>query len=1222
MLKETVGEPEIAGDTELDYCRRLTDQLQVGNEYIRQAQANSGVLQKRAYDTHCGGHAFVPGDKLGMFCPVRTKGISLKLHSDWQGPGKILGQITEVVYKVRKLVPELHFRCRIFSQSLHNARVQAAASPPDLRVLSEPVTADWAGTVPSPLTDGACYLHRYLIFITTLREDRRLVYLTSDWVYHLVNDSLAFSEADSFCRGQFSSLISFGKPEDQDGALELHRKVGLHLPIWVKDPGQAASKPLALAKQYAQFSALNFPRESHQGFAHVNISFPTLSAVSVCVRVQWDPMWDEVSTIFSYAAPVFTNEFQLRGQVDKMGRILLALIIHGQHRPYKASFPNDGAWHHLCVTWRKTDGHWAIYVDGERRDMGSGADTPRDIYGEGIFILGQDQDSFGGNFTEPFVGNITDLNVWNVSIERGQLRALNACSLLSQDLLFRWDTNRISSHPAVKEGATMLFCPAVHQQRALQGCRMLEDWSQELRPSYGLSDCSEPRTFICRTSRERYLKIKEMHEARSSRPSPFLNHLMKRSNKSQGVLGEELSGQMSWGQVSALLNMSKQALEDTQQGEGLHPEDMLSLIQLLSMAADVPADKPADGNRSQASAEELSQHFISVADSLISQNNTLKWQAIKEVVSGPMDVVKSIDRMVTSLSPRLMAETDHLLIYSPNIKLEVQQLTVEKGSSGSDFCGPQTEKDSIRDCISVPHQKIQDLHNNGFSTLTLVSMWYGSLRPLVSSGENITTVPTVTDGSQRYLGTILGSSIISTIVLGDDQPVSMPVRFQLQHSGQNPSSTVYDPVCAFWDFDLTPEAGGYWSARGCEVVSSQYGSTFCHCNHTTNFALLMQVYEGQRSQENEKALQVLTFIGCGVSLCGLLFTFILFVAVGVPKSDRTTVHKNLIVALGTAELLLMCSDWASANEGTCLAVTALLHLFFMASFSWMLVEGLLLWSKVVSVNISEDRRMRLYYVIGWGLPVLIVGVTLAISLDKYKADNHCWLNAANDMIWAFVGPVLFVLAVNAVVLCRVVIVTVSSARRRAKMLTPSSASKMHTFDLTWAVTRPVLILLPVLGLTWLCGVLVHLSMIIAYVFIALNAFQGLYIFLVYAVYNSEVRNAIKRIKEKRKALSFTNCSQPISFLPSQRASAGSWGHSLHTPSSPETSETSGPPSSTSNSLVIKNESFRKESFVTFSLKPALENQVVQLTAFKPSGIVTPSCLCCGHVILLVCVVAT
>lgn len=47
-------------------------------------------------------------------------------------------------------------------------------------------------------------------------------------------------------------------------------------------------------------------------------------------------------------------------------------------------------------------------------------------------------------------------------------------------------------------------------------------------------------------------------------------------------------------------------------------------------------------------------------------------------------------------------------------------------------------------------------------------------------------------------------------------------------------------------------------------------------------------------------------------------------------------------------------------------VAALLHLFFMAAFSWMLVEGLLLWSKVVIVNMSEDRHMKYYYLIGWG----------------------------------------------------------------------------------------------------------------------------------------------------------------------------------------------------------------------------------------------------------------
>ncbi|XP_054628908.1 adhesion G-protein coupled receptor D2 isoform X3 [Dunckerocampus dactyliophorus] len=989
-----------------------------------------------------------------------------------------------------------------------------------------------------------------------LHGQSRFVHLTSQWALVLVNDSLDIFRAESSCRGQFSSLSTLDQSEVREGAMDLLRQARLQSPVWINSTSELPSKPLPLSKQYLQFAALNFPKTSREGFARINRSFPALSSISVCVRVQWDPEWNEVSTIFSYAAPVFTNEFQLRGQKDMQGRIVLALIVHGKHLPYKASFANDGAWHHICVTWSSS--LWAIYVDAERKDMGLGTDTSRDIHADGILILGQDQDSFGGNFTEPFFGNITDLNVWNTSLESRHVRALNGCSAMSQVMLFSWNLGHVISHPSVKEVQALLFCP------------------------------------------ERYLKMKQISDSQSSQPTAFMNHLMKLSNNSQAVLGQQPSGLSSLGEASALLDVSVQALQDTRQ-EGLQPEDMVSLIQLLSLAADVPL-QPTDGaNHSEESVQELSQHFISVADSVISQDNAFKWQAIKEVVNGPMDVVKSIDRMVTSLSPRLMAESDHVTFQSPNIKLAVQQQRLWEPTKGSSFCGPESEKHSNPDCISVPYQKIQDLHNNGFHKLTLVNTWYGSLRPLFNPEENISMVPTVTDGSQRYLGTILGSSVISTTVLGDDQPVSTAVRFQLHHKVQNSAGAVYEPVCAFWDFTLTPEAGGWWNTKGCKVVSKQYDYTVCYCNHTTNFALLLQVYEDQPSPENKKALQVLTFIGCGVSLCGLLFTFILFIVVGVPKSDRTTVHKNLIFALGVAELLLMCSDWASANEAACFVVTALLHLFFMASFSWMLVEGLLLWSKVVSVNISEDRRMKLYYVIGWGLPIVIVVVTLALTVNEYKADGHCWLNLKTGTIWSFVGPVVFVLAVNSVVLCRVVMVTVSSARRRAKMLSPRSASKMQTFDLTWAVTRPVLILLPVLGLTWLCGVLVHLSIVIAYIFTALNAFQGLYIFLVYAVYNSEVRNAIKRIKEKRKALSFTNCSQPTTFTPSQRAPKTSWDRSPPTPSSPETSETSGPPSSICTSLVIKNESFRKEGFVGFAFKPTSGNQVVQLTAFKQSG---------------------
>ncbi|KAJ8353689.1 hypothetical protein SKAU_G00212560 [Synaphobranchus kaupii] len=82
-------EPEIAGGKEMDYFRRLRDRLQVVHDYNRWAQANSGVQQKRAYDTRCRGQAFLPGDKIWMYCPVRKKGVSPKLRSHWQGPGEI-----------------------------------------------------------------------------------------------------------------------------------------------------------------------------------------------------------------------------------------------------------------------------------------------------------------------------------------------------------------------------------------------------------------------------------------------------------------------------------------------------------------------------------------------------------------------------------------------------------------------------------------------------------------------------------------------------------------------------------------------------------------------------------------------------------------------------------------------------------------------------------------------------------------------------------------------------------------------------------------------------------------------------------------------------------------------------------------------------------------------------------------------------------------------------
>lgn len=198
----------------------------------------------------------------------------------------------------------------------------------------------------------------------------------------------------------------------------------------------------------------------------MNASFPSLPAVSVCARVQWDPRHENISTVFSYASLVFTNEFQLRGQIEDSNpkkpakKVRLALLIQGKHFAYKAELPLDGNWHHVCVTWRRNGAFWVIYVDGKEGDSGKGADDARDIHGDGIFIVGQDQDTFGGTFTEPFVGNLTDLNIWDVALELKEVKELETCSQLTNHrAIFRWKDWNLTVHPSVKNVSATLNCP-------------------------------------------------------------------------------------------------------------------------------------------------------------------------------------------------------------------------------------------------------------------------------------------------------------------------------------------------------------------------------------------------------------------------------------------------------------------------------------------------------------------------------------------------------------------------------------------------------------------------------------------------------------------------------------------------------------------------------------------------------------------------------------------
>ncbi|KAJ8795438.1 hypothetical protein J1605_018453 [Eschrichtius robustus] len=134
-------------------------------------------------------------------------------------------------------------------------------------------------------------------------------------------------------------------------------------------------------------------------------------------------------------------------------------------------------------------------------------------------------------------------------------------------------------------------------------------------------------------------------------------------------------------------------------------------------------------------------------------------------------------------------------------------------------------------------------------------------------------------------------------------------------------------------------------------------------------------------------LDVITWVGILLSLVCLLiciFTFCFFRGL---QSDRNTIHKNLCISLFVAELLFLIGINRTDQPIACAVFAALLHFFFLAAFTWMFLEGVQLYIMLVEVFESEHSRRKYFYLVGYGMPALIVAVSAAVDYRSYGTDK-------------------------------------------------------------------------------------------------------------------------------------------------------------------------------------------------------------------------------------------
>uniref|UniRef100_A0A8C8VLJ3 Adhesion G-protein coupled receptor D1 n=1 Tax=Pelusios castaneus TaxID=367368 RepID=A0A8C8VLJ3_9SAUR len=545
-----------------------------------------------------------------------------------------------------------------------------------------------------------------------------------------------------------------------------------------------------------------------------------------------------------------------------------------------------------------------------------------------------------------------------------------------------------------------------------------------------------------------------------------------------------------------------------ERGNFQHPETMLHYLENISLS--LP-------NKSllENTAFNLTEAFLKAVEDFLLLPTLMNISVTAPMVGGLIETIDSV-----------MGHVAYNLGGNPST------VTVEGTSSVADYSlvkmSPRNQNLSHyrfpsqgRSYISIPSEAF---HKKAW--VTIVGLLYHNMHHYF---RNINPVDTKIAEAAVYKGYMISamSYVISLKVeppptLSHNLSGSPLITIQLTHklTPQQYSQAVNESnkvhlYCAFLDYS---NGSGVWSNEGCVRDGGNLNYSVCLCNHLTNFAILMQVVPVKLTTQHQMVLTSISYMGCSLSIFSLtitLVTFAILSSVSTMRNQRYHIHANLSFAILVAQILLLISFQFSPGTVPCKILAILLHFFFLSAFAWMLVEGFHLYSMVIKVFGSEESKHLYYYGIGWGCPLVICIISATSAMDSYGERGNCWLSLENGAIWAFVAPALCVIVVNIGILIAVTRVISRISAENYKVHGDANALKL--------TAKAVAVLLPILGSSWIFGVLAvngH-AIVFQYMFAIFNSLQGFFIFLFHCLLNSEVRAAFKH---KTKVWSLTSSS--------------------------------------------------------------------------------------------------
>ncbi|XP_071042901.1 corticotropin-releasing factor receptor 1 isoform X2 [Parasteatoda tepidariorum] len=303
---------------------------------------------------------------------------------------------------------------------------------------------------------------------------------------------------------------------------------------------------------------------------------------------------------------------------------------------------------------------------------------------------------------------------------------------------------------------------------------------------------------------------------------------------------------------------------------------------------------------------------------------------------------------------------------------------------------------------------------------------------------------------------------------------------------------------------LPPEARAY---RICDEDGKWLWGNWTNYNECLNFT----------TTDIPKAPLTVSLILLICSLISLFFltiTIFIFFYFKSLQCSRLRVHRNLVVALIIHSLMLVIISLPVVGGASipsykdiswlCKTVVSVKMYAALSSINWMFVEGMLLHSRITTKIFQKDAPFKLYYIIGWGIPLILI-ISWCSTMTS-QLGGSCWEGyGRSPYVWIVTGPMIGALGINLIFLVNIIRI----------LVTKMKTSSMFEIVQVRRAVKATALLFPLLGIT-------HLLFCVnprddskleeAYMITnaTLQSSQGIFVSVLYCFMNVEVQTVLRK----------------------------------------------------------------------------------------------------------------